>query len=391
MKKKSFRNYDSFIEVAKPSGSMTDFKGGKMAMIRITRGAQNRDGWNGGGRQNGSGWLNEENIARGLGWFSIGLGLAEIAAPRRMAKLIGVRGDHNGLLLALGTREIASGIGILSRRRPGESPNPFWMWARVGGDAIDLALLGMAYRLVSGRGKRSDRGRIAAATAAVAGVTALDMVLSRRLSRSNGARNGGTIRVAQAVTINRAPEELYRFWRDLQNLPRFLKHLESVRETGNRRSHWVAKAPAGRTVEWDAEITEDRPNELIAWRSLEGADVDHGGSVRFDRAPGGRGSVVTVKMRYRPPAGALGAIAAKLFGENPEWQVKDNLRRFKQLMEIGEVITTEGQPAGRASSASWRYDQASRSRGAEINDGRSRVAPARAGNPLSSILNFLRG
>jgi uncharacterized membrane protein len=217
------------------------------------------------------------------------------------------------------------------------------------------------------------------------------MILSRRLSRRNGARNAGAIRVAHAVTINRAPEELYRFWRDFQNLPRFMKHLESVRETGNGRSRWVAKAPGGRTVQWDAEITEDRPNELIAWRSLEGAAVDNVGSVRFDRAPGGRGTIVRVEMRYRPPAGAAGAAVAKLLGQNPGWLVKDNLRRFKQTMETGEVITTEGQPAGRASSTSWRYDQASRSQGSGIDDGRSRVAPSRAGNPLSSILNFLRG
>jgi uncharacterized membrane protein len=359
-------------------------------MIRITRGAQIGDGWDGGVRGNGLRGLNEEKIARGLGWFSIGLGLAEIAAPRSVAKLIGVRGDHSSLLRTLGAREIASGIGILTLRGHGESPTPFWMWSRVGGDAIDLALLGAAFRS-RGIFRRANRGRIAAAAAAVAGVTALDMILSQRLSRSNGARNRRAIRVAQAVTINRSPEELYRFWRDLQNLPRFMKHLKSVRDMGNRRSHWVAKAPAGRTVEWDAEITDDRPNELITWRSLEGSDVDNVGSVRFERAPGGRGSVVRVEMRYRPPAGALGAAVAKLLGENPEWLVKDNLRRFKQVMETGEIITTEGQPAGRASSTSWRYDQASRSQESWIDDGRSRVATSRAGNTLSSILNFLRG
>ena len=358
-----------------------------MAEIRIKRGAQFIESSDNGGRRNGSRGLNEEKIARGLGWFSIGLGLAEIAAPRKLAKLIGVRRNYSGLIRVLGAREIASGIGILTRRRPEESPNAFWMWSRVGGDAIDLALLGAAYSLRRSRVRRSDRGRIAVAAAAVAGVTALDLICSQRLSRPSG----GAIRVAQAVTINRAPEELYRFWRDFQNLPRFMKHLESVRETGNRRSHWVAKAPAGRKVEWDAEITEDRPNELIAWRSLEGADVDNVGSVRFERASGGRGSIVKVEMLYSPPAGALGAAVARLFGENPEWQVKDDLRRFKQVMETGEIITTEGQPAGRASSTSWRYDQASRSRGAGIDDGRSRVAPSRAGNPLFSILDILRG
>jgi uncharacterized membrane protein len=192
------------------------------------------------------------------------------------------------------------------------------------------------------------------------------------------------MQVRQAITINGAPDELYRFWRDLQNLPRFMKHLESVtteqmmrqtsayqvfvgptsqpaeRPIGDGRSHWVAKAPAGTTVEWDAEITEDQPNELIAWRSLEGADVDSAGTVRFEQAPGGRGTVVKLEMHYHPPAGPLGAGIAKLFGEDPEWQVKEGLRRFKQLMEIGEVITTEGQPAGRDSSTSRKYDAAVR-------------------------------
>jgi len=296
---------------------------------------------------------NEEKIMRGLGWFSIGLGVAEIVAPRSLAKLIGLRGNYDGLLRAVGAREIASGIGILTQR-PYAPSNAFWMWSRVGGDAMDLALLGAA-----SRSRKSDRGRIAMATAAVAGVTALDAVCSQRLTRRNGARGNGAIRVAQSVTINRSPEELYRFWRNFQNLPRFMKHLESVRETSDRRSsHWVAKARAGAKIEWGAEITEDRPNELIAWRSLEGSDIDCVGSVRFERAPGGRGTIVKVEMRYSPPAGRLGAIAAKFLGEGPGWRIKDDLRRFKQMMEVGEIITTEGQPAGRASSTSWRYDRA---------------------------------
>jgi uncharacterized membrane protein len=227
------------------------------------------------------------------------------------------------------------------------------MWSRVGGDAMDLALLGAASNL-----KKSNRGRIAMASAAFAGVAALDAICSQRLSRRNGARGNGAIHVAQSVTINRSPEELYRFWRKFQNLQRFMKHLESVSETSDRRSHWVAKGPAGATVESDAEITEDRPNELIAWRSLQGSDVDCVGSVRFQRAPGGRGTIVRVEMRYRPPVGRVGATVAKILGKGPEWQIKDDLRRFKQIMEVGEIITTEGQPAGRARSTSWRYDQA---------------------------------
>jgi uncharacterized membrane protein len=111
-------------------------------------------------------------------------------------------------------------------------------------------------------------------------------------------------------------------------------------------------------VEWDAEITEERPDELIAWCALEGSDVHHAGSIRFSAAPQGRGTFVTVQMQYRPPAGALGAAVGALFGEDPSQTIKSDLRRFKQLMETGDIITTEGQPAGRASSTSWKYDQA---------------------------------
>lgn len=162
-----------------------------------------------------------------------------------------------------------------------------------------------------------------------------------------------------ALTVGREPDEVYRFWRHFPNLPRFMKHVESV-SGDTRRLHWVVRAPADRTVEWDAEVTEDRPNELIAWRSLEGADVDNAGIVRFDRAPGGRGTRVSVALRYEPPAGALGAVIATLFGEEPQWQVKDDLRRLKQVMEVGEVITTEGQSAGRESGTSPTFDSAVR-------------------------------
>jgi uncharacterized membrane protein len=306
-------------------------------------------GWRGGSNKKTG-----EMLARGLGWFSIGLGLAEVAAPRDMAKLIGVRDDYRGLFRILGLREIASGVGILSGRGTG-APLAASLWSRVGGDAIDLTLLGAA--LAAGR---SDRRKLAVAVAAVAGVTALDMICAQRLSRGATTAIGG-VRVLKSVTINRTPEELYKFWRDFQNLPRFMKHLESVQVTDDKRSHWTARGPAGTRVEWDAEIFEDRPNELIAWRSLDGADVDNVGTVRFDRAPGGRGTVVRVNLQYRPPAGIIGKVVAKLFGEDPEWQIKDDLRRFKQVMETGEVVTTEGQPAGRADTLSWRYDSSARS------------------------------
>lgn len=162
---------------------------------------------------------------------------------------------------------------------------------------------------------------------------------------------GKGIKVEKSVTVNRAPEELYRFWRNFENLPRFMNHLESVKDSGEGRSHWVAKAPAGKTVQWDAEVYNEKENELIAWRSLEGADVDNAGSVRFEPATGGRGTVVRVTLKYDPPGGALGALVAKLFGEEPSQQIEDDLRRFKQVMEAGETATTEGQTSGRSATA----------------------------------------
>lgn len=150
------------------------------------------------------------------------------------------------------------------------------------------------------------------------------------------------IKVSRAVTVNRPPEELYRFWREFENLPRIMDHVESVRTIDNTRSHWTVKAPAGRTVEWDAEIITEQENALIGWRSLPGAQIANAGSVRFTPAPGGRGTEVAVTLEYDPPLGPAGATIASLFGEEPSQQVREDLRRFKQLMETGETPSNEG-------------------------------------------------
>ena len=268
-----------------------------------------------------------EQIANGLGWFSIGLGLAEVIAPKALARFIGAQGRHTLLIRLMGLREITAGVGILTNPRPAH-----WVWARVAGDAMDLACLGAAFS-----SRDADHGRLKAATAAVIGVTALDIYNAQQLSRDD---NDSAIRV-HTITVNQSPEEVYRFWRDFENLPRFMSHLESVRITGERRSHWVAKAPGGTTVEWDAEITKDVPGQLIAWRSVEGADVENSGVVRFDPAPGGRGTEVRVELIYNPPGGVIGAGVAKLFGEEPGTQIKGDLRRFKQVIETGEVIHSD--------------------------------------------------
>jgi uncharacterized membrane protein len=285
----------------------------------------------------------DERIANGLGWFSIGLGLAQIVAPGSLARMIGVNDDgkNRALMRAIGLREIAAGVGILSRSRPAG-----WVRARVGGDLMDLALLGGALW-----SPNSDKTKVAIATAAVAGVTAIDVVTTERLTdkgrgRSTRANRDKKAHVAKSITIKKSPEEVYAFWRSFENLPQFMYHLEEVRVIDDRRSHWVANAPAGASVEWDAEITEDVPNQRIAWRSLPDADVTSSGSVEFRRAPGDRGTELHVQIHYDPPAGKLGAIVAKLFGEEPSQQVGDDLRRLKQVLETGEVVRSEASPEG---------------------------------------------
>ena len=293
---------------------------------------------------------NERTVARGLGWFSIGLGLAEVLAPRTLERFLGIR-HHGFLLRIMGLREIASGVGILTGRRPSD-----WLWARLGGDVIDVASLGMA--LSSDTAKPVNIGL---ACAAVAGITVLDMRCAQELSRTNDAAlSVRTIEVRKSIQINCSPDAVYKFWRDFQNLPKFMSNVESVETLSDKRSHWCVRGPAGKRIEWDAEITGEQENRLIAWHSLEGAQVENYGTIRFDAAPGGRGTYVKVHLQYSPPAGIFGARVAKLFGREPRQQIHEDLHHLKQIMETGEIITTEGQPAGRARGTSWKYDQAIR-------------------------------
>jgi uncharacterized membrane protein len=155
------------------------------------------------------------------------------------------------------------------------------------------------------------------------------------------------VRVDKSITIARPRDEVFNYWRRLANLPQFMKNLDSVTELDDYHSHWVVKAPAGRRVEWHATIHNEIPGELIAWRSLPGADVDNAGSVWFREAPAGRGTEVKVELQYNPPAGALGAIVASLWGKEPGQQIQEDLHRLKAIMEAGEIPTTEGQPTGK--------------------------------------------
>lgn len=281
------------------------------------------------------GYARRDGLATALGWFSIGLGVAQLLAPRSVSRMTGIQ-ESPALMRTIGLREITAGVGILSQRnRAG------WLWTRVAGDIMDLTLLGRARHLPSG-----GRNRAAIAAAAVTGVAVLDLLSSAQHASADGGLLTGPVSVDKVITINRSAEECYRFWRNFENFPRFMKHLESVQIIDDRRSHWKAKAPAGTSVEWDAELTVDQPGQLLAWHSAQGADIANGGTVGFERAAGGRGTIVHVHLQYNPPGGQAGALIAKLFGEEPARQIDEDLRRFKQLIETGEVATTLGQPSG---------------------------------------------
>lgn len=183
------------------------------------------------------------------------------------------------------------------------------------------------------------RSRAGAALAAAGGTIA---VLGSR-SRNNGHAKP----TAHAtVLLNCTPERAFEFWHNFENLPRFMRHLESVSVTGDRRSRWTAIGPMGKRVSWNAEITNERPNESISWQSLPGSDVEVNGTVEFRPAPADRGTVVSADIRYQPPGGTLGKIAAQILGKNPRFLMEQDLRRLKALIETGELPTTEGQSHG---------------------------------------------
>jgi uncharacterized membrane protein len=280
--------------------------------------------------------------ARALGLLSVGLGLAGLLAPRAIGQLIGMRG-HESLLRFVGARELTSGVGLLTQ----EKATP-WLWSRVAGDAMDLGLLGTALRP-----SNPDRGRTAGAILAVAAITAIDIAASVGETKQpreafRAAKGEREMLIEHTIGVNRTPQECYTFWREVSNLAKFSPMIETVTPLDERRSHWVLRGPGGAKVEWDSEITVDRPGERIAWHSLSGP-VHHAGVVRFERAPGGRGTFVSAMMHYQPRGGRFAAGLAKLLGKDPNHQVREDLRRFKSLIETGEIPSTRGQPSGRRS------------------------------------------
>jgi uncharacterized membrane protein len=251
-------------------------------------------------------------LARGLGAFSVGLGVAELAAPRAIQRLIGIDAcSRNDVIVrALGAREVAHGVGIFARPRS--------VWTRLIGDVIDVAFVGLALA-----DHDNDRRRLLPALGALLGVGALDALATWR---ALGSRLGEP--VAAAMTINKSPNEVYEYWRDFERLPDFMRYLDAVEVLDGRRSRWHAKTPLGKLA-WEAEITEDVPGRTIAWRSIS-KRLPMRGRVSFNQAPQGRGTEVLVEMQVAP--------FAKLF-TRPE--VIGDLRRFKQIVEVGEVVVSD--------------------------------------------------
>jgi uncharacterized membrane protein len=288
-----------------------------------------------GGREGWTGTGEGRALASLLGLFSVALGTLELVAPRNVSRALGLKPSAatTGVIQAMGLRELASGAGILSN--PGSKE---WIGSRVGGDVVDLALLGVGLM----RSQRPVRTLLAAA--AVAGVAALDLVATEKLSEARkspvrrGSHDAGSP-VVRSITIDCPRSEVYGLWRRFENLPRFMEGIEAVESLGDGgRSRWRARGPLGTHVEWESELVADEPNSLLSWRSTEHSSVYHSGTVRFADAPRAQGTVVTVEMRYAPPGGTIAAALLKVFRKEPGQQVGDDLRRLKQVIETGEVL-----------------------------------------------------
>lgn len=279
-------------------------------------------------------------LVGGLGAASAALAVPMLLRTESVAKFAGVDNEASAgpVIRATGWRELAHAALLLL--------GPMGtVWTRVAGDAVDLTLLGRA--LPTRKGDR--RRRTTMATAAIAGITAVDLLAAvRTRNRQHGRGRPGPLQLQASITVNRSSEEVYAFWRDFTNLPSFMLHLRSVTpsQAGDQRTRWEAAAPLRRSVSWEAELTGDEPGRRISWKSLPGSVIDNAGTVHFAPAPGDRGTEVKVVLHYGLPGGRIGRAVAKLVGEEPEQQVRDDLRRFKQVMETGDVVRSEALPQG---------------------------------------------
>lgn len=246
------------------------------------------------------------------------------------------------------------GIGELEPDNTGSSQ------VNIGAGERILSVAGGALLLSSGLRRQSLGGLVTAALGGylfyrgASGNCLINSAIGRNTTDSTDTTKA-LIEITKSLTVNKPREEVYAYWRQLENLPRFMYHLKEVRQLDDKRSHWVAQladnklASALGTVEWEAQIITEVENEQLVWKSVDDAKIDNAGEVRFLDAPNGQGTEVHAVIQYRPPAGQLGGAIMKLFNPAFEQMIKQDLRRFKQLMETGEIATIEGQPSGRQS------------------------------------------
>lgn len=319
------------------------------------------DGGDGGSLgRTGVGPRTEDPLARAIGVTSLGLGAALLAGPGAVVRLVGLRDSPGARLVAVavGVREVVAGTGVLASRRP-----VGWLWARTAGDGFDVGLLALG-AAVQARSHRPHLGPVAVArrgrpllrrprsagpirswwgdglaslapprrTVVAIGfvtvVAVVDLAAALRVTRRRGPHRTATV----SITVNRPPDEVYRRWRELQDTPRFLSHLD-LRPTGGRGRHRPPRVAGHGRPGWEAEVVNEVPGELIEWRSGIAAEVDHAGTVRFEPAPGGTGTVITIRVDYRPPGGLLGSLVAGFLGEHPRQQISDDLLRVKHALD----------------------------------------------------------
>jgi uncharacterized membrane protein len=294
------------------------------------RGADDQSAFSSG---NGATSQDMESVARALGWLSLGVGVSSLLAPHEMARLIGIDGGSPAMLRVVGLREIVNGVGILTQA----NPTP-WLWARVGGDAMDLALLRSALDSPT-----ADRNRVTAATAAVLGMTAVDAFCGLRSSAApaEAPPPSRPVEAIAAVTIHAPVDQVYARWEGFQHLPRFMNDFASVEIVDDRHSHWRLVGPGGMTLEWDVAITDAAPNERIAWRAAGAADLAVDGEVRFRPAPRDQGTEVIFDARMQPPGGEIGKSIAGFFAKAFSAKIGADLRRSKQLIELGEIVQSD--------------------------------------------------
>ncbi|HWF07610.1 MAG TPA: SRPBCC family protein [Bryobacteraceae bacterium] len=278
-----------------------------------------------------------ETATKTLGWFSIALGAVEFLFPKRLARMIGTPPKPLTMRL-MGLREIGVGLGILaSERKAG------WIKARVAGDAIDLAMLKSSFD-----SRRANRIRLGGTVAGVVAVTAADVIYARKVAAKE-APGERRIRVEASMAVNKPPADCYEFWRDAGNFSKFMKNVEATRTNGGQTHLKVRTGLV--TFEWDAEITEEIPNEAISWRCVNRAKFANSGSVRFEPRLNARGTNVRLAVEYDSLGVGLGGAADAFLKTISRHQARENLRRFKSVMECGEFPVTQGQPSGHQTCA----------------------------------------